>query len=277
MSSQTSAVEFLCKEFCEAVGTVFEQTAGEFYSMKQSGSAGPTASAEALEYELEFSGKVSGTVCVQIDSHSAAVLATKIIGGSTDDSLSFLPEHEDAVLEIVSQTAGVMATSLRTRFGSAEIRAARKQNASAAFPVTITLEQATGADRVSLVLFTTQSLLDSFTTSLSGSTQPPLFSPPESPAPLAHETISESQNLRLIMDVELNLTLRFGQRILTLSEVADLATGSVVELDRMVDEPVELLLEERVIARGEVVIVDGNYGLRITEIAPIDQTSLLSA
>ena len=46
----------------------------------------------------------------------------------------------------------------------------------------------------------------------------------------------------------------------------DLASGSVVELDREVDEPVELILDGRVIARGEAVIVDGNYGVRVTEI-----------
>ncbi len=73
-------------------------------------------------------------------------------------------------------------------------------------------------------------------------------------------------NLDLIMDVELVLTLRFGQRKLPLREVLDLAAGSIVELDRLVDEPVELLLGEKIVARGEAVIVDGNYGLRITEI-----------
>jgi flagellar motor switch protein FliN/FliY len=51
-----------------------------------------------------------------------------------------------------------------------------------------------------------------------------------------------------------------------LREVLELATGSVIELDRQVDEPVELLLDGKVIARGEAVIVDGNYGLRVTEI-----------
>jgi flagellar motor switch protein FliN/FliY len=48
--------------------------------------------------------------------------------------------------------------------------------------------------------------------------------------------------------------------------VLELSSGSVIELDRMVDEPVELLLDGKLIARGEAVIVDGNYGLRITEI-----------
>ena len=73
-------------------------------------------------------------------------------------------------------------------------------------------------------------------------------------------------NLGLVMDVELNVTLRFGQRQLPLREIMDLASGSVVELDREVDEPVELILDGRVIARGEAVIVDGNYGVRVTEV-----------
>ena len=68
------------------------------------------------------------------------------------------------------------------------------------------------------------------------------------------------------MNVELEVTLRFGQRRLSLREVMDLASGSVVELDRQVDEPVELILDGRVIARGEAVLVDGNYGVRVTEI-----------
>lgn len=74
------------------------------------------------------------------------------------------------------------------------------------------------------------------------------------------------ENLGLVLDVELNATLRFGQRQLTLREILELTSGSVVELDRQVDEPVELVLDGRVIARGEAVIIDGNYGMRITEV-----------
>ena len=77
---------------------------------------------------------------------------------------------------------------------------------------------------------------------------------------------SRAENLGLVLDVELNATLRFGQRQLSLREILDLTSGSVVELDRQVDEPVELVLDGRVIAHGEAVIIDGNYGMRITEI-----------
>ena len=76
----------------------------------------------------------------------------------------------------------------------------------------------------------------------------------------------DESNLDLVLDVELNAVLRFGQRQLTLREVLGLKCGSVIELDRRVDEPVELLIDGRVIARGEAAIVDGNYGLRVTEI-----------
>jgi flagellar motor switch protein FliN len=79
-------------------------------------------------------------------------------------------------------------------------------------------------------------------------------------------TESDAMNLELVMDVELNVTLRFGQRQLTLREVLDLSSGSVVELDRQVEEPIELLLDGKVIARGEAVVIDGNYGVRVSEV-----------
>jgi flagellar motor switch protein FliN len=73
-------------------------------------------------------------------------------------------------------------------------------------------------------------------------------------------------NLDLLLDVELEVMLRFGERTMLLREILDLGAGSVVELDRTIDEPVDLLLDGRVIARGEVVVVDGNYGLRVLEV-----------
>ncbi len=276
MSSQTSAIEFLIREFCEAFASVFEQTSGKTYALKNSSIDKPTESSGTLDYALQFSGKISGRAFVRVELHAAAILATRLMEGNVDDSVSYLPEHEDALYEIVSQTAGVMTAELRTQFGTAEISVERAQNAAAATSVSITLEPATEADHVSIVLLAEPTLMNSIEASLSGSMQPasPLMG--ESTQVSAQDTASEHHNLRLIMDVELNLTLRFGQRVLMLSEIAELAAGSVVELDRVVDDPVELLLGERVIARGEVVIVDGNYGLRVTDIAPVDQNSLLS-
>lgn len=69
------------------------------------------------------------------------------------------------------------------------------------------------------------------------------------------------------MDVELEVVLRFGQREMLLRDVLNLAPGTVLELDQQVQDPVELLVGNKVIAWGEVVAVDGNYGLRITRLA----------
>jgi len=85
------------------------------------------------------------------------------------------------------------------------------------------------------------------------------------------EELVHQGNLGLLMDVELNVMLQFGCRQATLSEVLELSVGAVLELDREIQEPVELLLNRRVIARGEVVVLDGNYGLRVTEVASAQQ------
>lgn len=77
----------------------------------------------------------------------------------------------------------------------------------------------------------------------------------------------ESQGgLDRVLDARLEISLRFGQQHLPLGELAALGPGSVVELDRKVQEPVELVLGGKILARGNVVIVDGNYGLRVTEL-----------
>ncbi len=73
--------------------------------------------------------------------------------------------------------------------------------------------------------------------------------------------------LDILLDIELPVTLRFGRKQMTLDDVLRLDTGSIVEFDRGVDEPVEILVNDRVVARGEAVTVRGHYGVRILEIA----------
>ncbi len=75
------------------------------------------------------------------------------------------------------------------------------------------------------------------------------------------------ESLRLLKNVEMDLAVSFGQTTMTLEQAMKLSSGSIVELNRAVTEPVDLLVNESLIARGEVVVVDGNYGVRITEIA----------
>lgn len=78
----------------------------------------------------------------------------------------------------------------------------------------------------------------------------------------------QQEFLDRLRDVELDVTVRFGQTELPLREVAALGGGSMIELNRTVDEPVELLVNDCPYAIGEVVVVDGYYSVRVTKVSP---------
>jgi flagellar motor switch protein FliN/FliY len=75
-----------------------------------------------------------------------------------------------------------------------------------------------------------------------------------------------SKTLSLLLDVELPVSVSFGRAELALKDVLKLTTGSIVELNRGISEPVEVIVNNCVVARGEVVVMDGNYGVRIHHI-----------
>ena len=79
--------------------------------------------------------------------------------------------------------------------------------------------------------------------------------------------------LDLLLDVELEATIRFGARQVALREILAMTVGSVVELDKRIDEPAELYVAGRLIAKGEVVVIDGCFGLRVTEVLEVPETA----
>src|ERR1700729_4263518 len=81
------------------------------------------------------------------------------------------------------------------------------------------------------------------------------------------ESQAAEKALNVLYDLELDVTLQFGSREVPLREILELGPGDVVELNRHVSEPVDLVVGDRIVARGEVVIVSGNFALRITEVA----------
>jgi len=93
--------------------------------------------------------------------------------------------------------------------------------------------------------------------------------------------VKNPETLDLLLDVELPVSVSFGKAQLPLQQILKWTTGSIVELDCAVNEPVEVVVNNCVIARGEVVVVDGNYGVRVQhivsraqrlEIAPTKET-----
>jgi len=94
--------------------------------------------------------------------------------------------------------------------------------------------------------------------------------PEPPPQPAAAEPALPSSltpGLALLLDVELEASLRFGSREMPLSEILELGPGDVVQLDRHVSDPVDLIVGDKIVARGEVVLINGNFGLRVTEVA----------
>jgi flagellar motor switch protein FliN len=99
---------------------------------------------------------------------------------------------------------------------------------------------------------------------------------PREPQPSARQEPAEERNgdgspvshgLELLLDVELDATIRFGCRELPLKEILELGPGDVVTLDRHIEDPADLIVGDKIVARGEVVLVNGNFGLRVTEVA----------
>jgi flagellar motor switch protein FliN/FliY len=91
--------------------------------------------------------------------------------------------------------------------------------------------------------------------------------PTESSAEAPKASMGIRPGVELLLDVELEAALRFGCREMPLGEILDLGPGDVVELDRHVADPVDLIVGDKIVARGEVVLVNGNFGLRVTEVA----------
>jgi flagellar motor switch protein FliN/FliY len=88
----------------------------------------------------------------------------------------------------------------------------------------------------------------------------------------------DTSRIDVILDIDLPVTVRFGRTEMPLRMLTRLGPGSVIDLGRSPDEPVEVMVSNRVVARGEVVIVGGNYGIRIIDVvSPSERMSWVEA
>lgn len=92
---------------------------------------------------------------------------------------------------------------------------------------------------------------------------PAVFAPLDEPA---LPSGIDPSNLDIVMDIPLEVTVELGRKRMSIKNILDLGSGSIVELDKIAGEPVDLLVNGRLVARGEVVVIEDNFGVRITEI-----------
>ncbi len=97
---------------------------------------------------------------------------------------------------------------------------------------------------------------------------------PETPEPV--RTHESPENIDFLLDVPLTVSVRVGTARMLIKDLLQLGQGSVVELDKLAGEPMEILINDKLVARGEVVMVNDKYGVRLTDIvSPIERIKSL--
>ena len=95
---------------------------------------------------------------------------------------------------------------------------------------------------------------------------PMIVHPAEFPQLMGSPAPRQPSNIDLLLDVKLPVSIELGRTILPISDILNWAQGTIVELDKLAGEPVSLLVNNKLVARGEVVVIDENFGLRITSL-----------
>jgi flagellar motor switch protein FliN/FliY len=92
-----------------------------------------------------------------------------------------------------------------------------------------------------------------------------------------HGGSQEASNIGLIMDVYMEMTVELGRTRKLIKEILAMGEGTIIELDKLAGEPVDILVNHKLIAKGEVVVIDENFGVRVTEIvSPAERMNDLS-
>ncbi|MGO9009696.1 MAG: flagellar motor switch protein FliN [Bryobacteraceae bacterium] len=234
-----------------------------------SGAAAEVASGEYpyLWWEHPFSAAAGAVVWIGSPQPTWERVGTLTLKAAGLDTVA-PSEAQNTWFEIVGQSLSAMARSISGLLGreiTCGAGAVREAAPEATEWASVSLTFADGAQPPLLVALgqDLQSLLTA---------PPPGEIARAEPAPVeswsdAGQLALNSRTIGLLLDVDLPVSISFGRTRLPMKEVLKLSTGSIVELDRDVNDPVEVRVNQHLIARGEVVVVEGNYGVRIQEIA----------
>jgi flagellar motor switch protein FliN/FliY len=210
------------------------------------------------------------SLLVGMDVALATALGDLMLGGEGESMESMGDDELDATKEIISNIFGALATTLSAQpdlpnlnFNVKEIAFYEDNGPDiAAFSKVYDFTFSVASVSGSMQLFVDNAFTGYFGEK-TDDTQQPASTCGDEESKLSEE---ELKNISLIMDVELPIRVRIGTKTVLLKDVLNMDIGSVVELDQLANEPLDVLIGEKIIARGEVVIVDGNFGIQITEI-----------
>jgi len=252
----SSTIDLWCATWlesaCETLGTL----AGKKFSGSLAESPAGEAEPGGEWAEFDCGGDLSGRWAVRVAEEPA--FATLLLGAPP----AAPEETKEAVLELFRQISGrfesAFSSALKRKL-TITFRGSEVAWQSAAGQM---LQMSDGVQTLRVQLAVSKELEESMAAPLAEEIAPSA----QAQSNVVLQSTGEP-NLELLLDVGLEVSLRFGQQRMSLRQILELAPGAVIELDQQVNEPVELLLGEKVFARGDVVVVDGNYGLRVTEIS----------
>lgn len=228
--------------------------------------------------KIKVSGDVDAEVMLAIPPNLSASLADMMVGEEASDREDVSDEDLDGTKEIISNIFGSISNTL----------SAQKEIPVLSFSVD-DIEFINTDDEISLESFSKMYVYDFQLEGLHSilsfiideRLQNALFGPPPSAqssgdsfsmgtgmssSPSVQLNHEEMGNISLIMDVKLPVKVRIGKKKMLLKDVLNMDIGSVIELNQLANDPLEVLVDNNVIALGEVVIVDGNFGVQITSI-----------
>ncbi len=225
---------------------------------------------------VKIGGDIDTDMTISIAANVATTIGDMMLGGEGVEKEEMDADDLDATKEIISNILGSLSTSL----------AAQKDMPKLNFSVeSIDFKDVTqdvafdGYSRLIIFNVSVQSSMDNlsfafndaFYNKIKGIDEPPAAATADKADNCTQEqevslNSDEIKNIELIKDVTLPLRVRIGYKKMLLKDVLSMDIGSVIELDQLANDPLEILVGDKVIAIGEVVIVDGNFGIQITDI-----------
>jgi flagellar motor switch protein FliN/FliY len=252
---------------------------------------------EALALTLPFDGGISGTIYWLLGQKPTAVLSDLMVMG--DGNAEYAEEHNDAIGEMIGQVIGSLTTSLNDMIDESissspiQVAAADFDNPPcdiedcAAAKITMTIGD---LGEYTTVLLVPNDLAVTIAeripqgeqdggdeemgedTGLGDTSQSDLADSGDrediSSTHLAETKTDTAQgkNIEMLLDIDLDVYIKLGETRLSIKRILELGPGSIVELDKMAGEPVDLEVNNKVVAKGEVVVVDENFGIRIVSL-----------
>ena len=230
---------------------------------------------------LNFSGPTTGKGIILVQPSLATALGDMMLGGDGESKEEMNDEDLDALKEIVSNIVGAMSTTLASqkelpkfviKSGEALFIADNGEVDLDGYSKMFVYSFSLGAINTLIMLAIDSAIVEALegssaiaTNSAASFAQAPSSSEDSSGYERKLDDM-EMKNIALILDVKLPVRVRIGKKKMLLKDVLSMDIGSVIELNQLANDPLDILVDDNVIAQGEVVIVDGNFGVQITSI-----------